>query len=103
MRHVSKGIVLSTVVLMMAALPVLADDATEHKAMDPEQHDGKVKCMLVTENNCLQGNTARTQIDRLMKEINKGTAVYTKDELQILNNELDKAKSDLFDEYGGNR
>ena len=107
MRHVRKRIVLSATVFMMAALPVLADGAaggnssTEQKRMNPEQQNGKVACMLVVENNCLKGRSAATQIDMLTKEIKKGTAVYSTEELEILNNELDRAKSDLFDEYGG--
>ena len=107
MRHANKRIALSTAALMMAALPVLADDATwgngatEGKMMYHEQQNGKVECMLVTNNDCARRGASESRIDRIRDEIKKGSAVYTKEELQILNNALDKAITDRNDAYGG--
>ena len=106
MRHLSKSIAVSTAALVMGALPVLADDAswgngaTENRMMNPDQN-GKVECMLVAQNNCADQGISRSRIDRIRDEINKGSAVYTTEELQILNNELDRAVNDLNDAYGG--
>jgi hypothetical protein len=92
---------------MMVALPVLADDATwgndatQSKTREPEMQKGKVECMLVVENNCARLGVSQSRIDRIRDEINKGNAVYTDKELQILNDELDKVTSDLNDAYGG--
>jgi hypothetical protein len=107
MSHISKSISLSVAALILAALPVLADDATgnngatQNQMTGPEQQNGKVECMLVVENNCARIGVSQERIDRIRDEINKGTAVYTEEELQILNDELDKATSDLNDAYGG--
>jgi hypothetical protein len=107
MRHIRKRIALSTAALIMGALPVLADDATwgngatQSRMMDPEHQNGKVECMLVAQNDCAREGVSQNRIDRIRDEINKGSAVYTKEELQILNNELDRAISDRNDAYGG--
>lgn len=90
-----------TAALMMVALPVLAEDATERKMIDPAQQGGKVECLLVAQNSCAREGTPDTRIDKIRNEINKGTAVYSNQELRILNDELDKAISDLNDAYGG--
>jgi hypothetical protein len=92
---------------MMVALPVLADDATwgnnatRSEMKDPAQENGKVECMLVAENDCARRGASESRIDMLRDEINKGNAVYTNEELQILNNDLDRAISDRNDAYGG--
>jgi len=107
MRHVRRNITLSTAALMMVALPVLADDATwgndatQSRMTTPEQQNRKVECLLVSKNNCAIGGSPDRQIDRIRHEINKGSAVYTNEELRILNNELDKAIKDRYDEYLG--
>jgi len=94
---------------MLIALPVLADDATwgndatQSRMTDPDQQNGKAECMLVAqaEHNCAIGGVPDTQIDRIRHEINKGSAVYTDQELRILNDELDKAINDRYQEYLG--
>ncbi|MGD0586682.1 MAG: hypothetical protein ABSA86_13085 [Oryzomonas sp.] len=104
MRHVSKRIALSIAVLIMGAIPVLADDttwgndATQSRVSNPEQQNGKVECMLVAENNCADVGPNRSA--RIINEINKGGAVYTKAELDILSKELDKANKELNEDYG---
>jgi hypothetical protein len=65
---------------------------------NPEQQNGKVKCMLVVENNCADVGPNRRA--RIINEINKGSAVYTKEELKMLNRELDNANRELIEEYG---
>jgi hypothetical protein len=101
MKRVAKRIALLTAALMVVALPVLADEATENKQMNPAEQGGKVECLIVAMNSCDRVGTAENQIDRITTEINKGSAVYTRDELKTLNDELDRANSDLRDEYGG--
>ncbi len=101
MRHLKRRIALSTAALMLVALPVLAEEATKGQMMEPAQQEGKVQCLLVAQNDCARVGISEGRIDKIRTEINKGTAVYSNDELQILNNELDKAISDLNDAYGG--
>ncbi|MDR3579362.1 MAG: hypothetical protein P4L44_05325 [Oryzomonas sp.] len=107
MRHARKSITLSIAALMLVALPVLADDATwggvatQSDMREPGQQNGKVECMLVAQNNCALEGVPDSRIDSIRHEIDKGSAVYTNEELQILNNELDKAINDRFDAYLG--
>jgi hypothetical protein len=97
MRRVS----LLSAALMLVALPVLAEDETMSQLTEPAQQNGKAECLLVAKNNCVQVGSPESRIDKIMIEIKKGTDVYSTDELMILNNELDKATSDLIDAYGG--
>ena len=107
MRHARKRIALMTAALMMVALPVLADDATwgngatQSEMKDSVQQNGKVECLLVAENDCARRGASESRIDRIQDEINKGNAVYTNEELQILNNDLGRAISERNDAYGG--
>lgn len=101
MRYVTRRIAFLTAALMIVALPVLAEEATGNKLMEPAQQDGKVQCLLVAANSCDRVGTFQSRIDTISNEIKKGTAVYSNDELRILNNELDNAIRDLNDAYGG--
>lgn len=107
MKHMGKRIAVSTAALAIGALPVLADDATwgtgasEDTMSDTGSESGKAECMLVAQNNCIREGISENRVDRITDEINKGSATYTKEELQLLNDELDKAKSDMMDAYGG--
>ena len=101
MRHITKRIALLTAALMAVSCPVLADEMINSNSADPAQQGGKAECLLVAVNSCELGVTPQNRIDMIQTEINKGTAVYNDDELRILNNELNKALSDLNDAYGG--
>ena len=101
MRYVTRRIALLTAALMIIAIPVLAEESTGSKVMVPDQQTGKLECLLAKDNSCDRVGTPESRIDRIRDEINKGTTVYSNDELKMLNNELDKANSDLNDAYGG--
>jgi len=101
MKYLTRRISLLSAALMLIALPVLAEDGTMGQMTEPAQQNEKVGCLLVAKNNCVQAGSPESRIDKIRTEINKGTDVYTADELIILNNELDKATSDLIDAYGG--
>jgi hypothetical protein len=89
MRHFVKRIALLSAALMIMALPVFADDSTEGRAtLGPDQQNGKEECLLVAANSCDRVGTFQGKIDAIMREINKGSAVYTNDELRILNRRL---------------
>jgi hypothetical protein len=83
------------------SLPVFAEETTKSTMIEPAQQNVKAECLLVAVNNCDRGLTPQSRIDFLTNEINKGTAVYSNEELKTLNNELDRANSDLMDAYGG--
>jgi hypothetical protein len=101
MGHIIKRVALLVAAFVIVALPVLAEDTPENQLMEPAQNAGKVECLLVAVNSCDRVGTFQSRIDRIRNEINKGSAVYSKDELIILNNELDNANRDLVDAYGG--
>ena len=69
---------------------------TELQMQPPTQQQGqKDNCLLVAK-NCPDSYTAG-KIDRLNREIAKGTAVYTEQELRTLNDQLNRLK----EEQGG--
>lgn len=108
MRHVIRRITLLVAALMVIALPVLASDATEEQAIGPALQsvkptppDAKDECLLVSANNCDRLVTFRGKIDEIKREINKGAAVYTDDELRILNKKLVDTINDMNEAYTG--
>lgn len=101
MRHIIKRIALLSAALMVAALPALADEVRDKAMMEPDQNSDRVECLLVAMNGCDRVGSTESRIDRITNEINKGSAVYTQEELKILNNQLDQAREELLVEYGG--
>jgi len=101
MKYLMKRVSLLSAALMLISLPVLAEDGAMGRMTEPARQNEKVGCLLVAKNNCVQAGSPESRIDKIRTEINKGTDVYTAEELIILNNELDKATSDLIDAYGG--
>ncbi|KAB0665754.1 hypothetical protein F6V25_08545 [Oryzomonas japonica] len=78
--------------MVFSAVPLLADDYTG-ATMDPDmkaiQETQKDECLLVAM-NCPtdRADTVQQRIDRLNREIDKGSAVYTDQELQQLKEQL---------------
>jgi hypothetical protein len=87
MRCVIKRLTLLAAALMLMAMPVLAAEGTMEKSFDPGQQTGKDECLLVAK-NC-QADAIQERIDRINKEIGRGTDVYTNDELKSLNRQLE--------------
>jgi hypothetical protein len=90
MRCAIKRLTLLAAALMLMAMPVLAAENTMDRMNEQEQQGGKDVCLL-TANNC--GNevdSIQQRIERIRSEIGKGTDVYTTDELQRLNKQLEE-------------
>ena len=83
MRYVIRRITVLTAALLVLALPLLA---AEGQIMGPAQQSSKNECLL--NNDCGRVQTFQDRIDEIKGEINKGTAVYTNEELGILNKKL---------------
>jgi hypothetical protein len=84
--------------VMITAMPVRAEEGT----MTPSMQDGKNECLLVAMNCGDQVDSIQQRIDRLNREIGRGTDVYTRDELRQLRNQLDEAHRMLqLIEFGG--
>jgi hypothetical protein len=64
-------------------------------ATDEKVDTRKDECLLVSMNCNNTVDTILQRIDKLNKEISKGTAVYTSDELMILRNKLEEQKRTL--------
>ena len=101
MRLITKRIALSTAALVMAALPVLADEAVKSEFMGPAMQENKDQCLLVAANSCDRVGTLQGRINEIRNEINKGNAVYTNEELNILHKKLDDAIRQRDDAYYG--
>jgi hypothetical protein len=102
MRYVTKRIALLTAALSIVALPVLADDLSGGKWAEPaQQPEGKDECLIVAMSTCDRVGTIQGRIDTILNEIKKGTAVYTEDELRILQNKLEDANREMNEAYVG--
>jgi hypothetical protein len=71
--------------MILSAMPGLS-------AVTVEQGASRDECLLVAMNCRDSVDSIQQRIDRLSKEIAKGTAVYSADELNRLNSKLNDAK-----------
>ena len=93
MKTQFKKVALLTASLMIFAVPVLADEGIYRPVAEPEQQQGaKDQCLLVASNCSGRVDSINERIDRIQGELNKGTSVYTNDELRKLQNSLDEEK-----------
>ncbi|KAA0894017.1 hypothetical protein [Oryzomonas rubra] len=89
--------------MIFSAVPLLADDYTG-ATMDPDmkaiQETQKDECLLVAM-NCPtdRADTVQQRVDRLNREIDKGSAVYTDQELQQLKEQLKWLNEDSDNSY----
>ena len=98
MRCVIKRISLLAAALMIVAVPVLADEGSMDNKFQQGQQTEKNECLLMAVNCGNQVDTIQQRIDRIQKEISRGTDVYTSDELRMLNRELEEANKILESE-----
>jgi hypothetical protein len=88
------GIVATSVLLTSAQL-FAAEEAFKGEV-------NKNECLLISRNCTDSVDSIQQRIDKLNKEISKGTDVYTKDELENLKTKLRDTERTLdFMEYGG--
>lgn len=100
MRCAIKRLTLLGAALMLMAVPVLAAEDTMEKAFEQGQ-GGKDECLLVASNCKAELKPIEQRIEKIKKEIGRGTDVYTTDELRVLQRELDNTNKILEDMYGG--
>jgi hypothetical protein len=92
-------LVINTVVL---ARPVRAEDSGVNDSGVKEEMGNKDECLLVAINCGKDFLSLEQKIDKLRKEISKGRAVYSDDELIILRERLNNANKTLeFFKYEG--
>jgi|GEM_PF-624398 len=90
-----KGMTLKIMLVMSAslasALPVLASDSMGGGSMGQDNRDMKNECLLMAKNCGDQVDTIQQRIGRISREISRGKAVYTDQELRQLRSQLEEA------------
>ncbi|NVN92238.1 MAG: hypothetical protein HXX11_16770 [Desulfuromonadales bacterium] len=77
-----------SITLLLSSLPLIAEEKEMGKMLEPGQGGQKDECLLVARNCAGEVDSIQQRIDRLQREISRGTDVYTNDELRSLRNEL---------------
>jgi len=95
MRHITRKLTLLAATLMIFAVPAHADEDTVDRTLEQGQQVEKNECLLVSKNCANEVDTIQQRIDRIQKEISRGSDVYTNDELRKLDRELEKANKTL--------
>ncbi|GFO68744.1 hypothetical protein GMLC_23230 [Geomonas limicola] len=90
MKGIALKITLVIAASLIAALPVLAADMGSG-TMGQDNQNSKDECLLMARNCGDQSDTIQQRIQRINRELNKGSAVYSTDELRHLQNQLDDA------------
>jgi hypothetical protein len=94
MKRIATIVSLGVTALLVVALPILAESVHAGNRASLGQRD---ECLLVAKLNQADFpstiDTIGNRIVRLNKEISKGTAVYSQDELRYLNRELEEYRA----------
>lgn len=90
MKGIALKITLVIAASLISALPVLAADMGSG-TMGQDRQSGKDECLLMARNCGDQADTIQQRIQRINRELNKGSSVYSNDELRRLQNQLDDA------------
>lgn len=93
MKAFTTKLAVFTAVTLISATPVLAGDSG--MGMSSGEKFQKDECLLVARNCGDNVDSIQQRIDRLDKEIGKGSAVYSRDELKMLDSQLQDAKRNL--------
>jgi uncharacterized protein YukE len=80
---------------LISALPALAAEGMGSGMMNQDQQSSKDECLLMAKNCGDHIDSIQQRIGRISREISKGTAVYTRDELMRLNSQLEDANQTL--------
>lgn len=81
--------------LLIASLPVIAEEGSMGRMMEQGQQDQKNECLLASLNCREQTDSIQQRIDRLQGEIARGRDVYSDGELRVLNQKLEDANKEM--------
>lgn len=95
MRYITRKLTLLAATLMIFAVPAHADEGTLDRTLEQGQEVEKNECLLVSKNCINEVDTIQQRIDRIQKEISRGSDVYTNDELRKLDRALEEANKTL--------
>ena len=102
MKRILYILLVVTMGVVTCDMPVLAEESGVNDFGLKEQKGSKDECLLVAINCGTDFMTLEQKIEKLQKEIGKGRAVYTDDELTILREQLENATKTLeFFKYEG--
>jgi uncharacterized protein HemX len=90
MKAIARTITVMAAALLIAAVPVFADEGVMGQQ---EQQNQKDECLIVAR-NC-PTDSLQERIDRIQSEIVRGTGTYTEDELRSLERQLEEAQKFL--------
>lgn len=91
MRRLASLLTILAASAVLTGSTLMAAERMENAAPD----NGKDVCLLTAFNCANEVDSIQMRIDRLNKEISKGTDVYTRDELNVLKNELEDTIKNL--------
>jgi hypothetical protein len=90
MRLIASRIAVLMAATLFSALPVLAEESTG-MGMASEQGMQRDDCLLVSQNCRDSVDSIQQRIERLQREISKGSSAYSSDELRQLNSQLERS------------
>ena len=93
MRRIASLLTVLAASVLLTGSTLMADERIEYNTPDT----GKDVCLLVAMNCANEVDSIQMRIERLNKEIAKGTDVYTEKELKILKERRDDAVRNLND------
>ena len=97
MRRLINKVAMIAATLMLIAVPVVASDLSGVPSRETEQlQEGKDQCLLVALNCSDQVMSIQERLDSLQREINKGSVVYSDEELKVLQRKLDEGQNQLI-------
>jgi hypothetical protein len=92
MRRLLAGVSAAALSLLVAAVPLIAaENAKKEELLIPK----KDQCLLFAKNCDDNAYVIQQRVDRLRNEIQKGSAVYTDEELNILKKRLNNSEKAL--------
>jgi hypothetical protein len=102
MRRLISRITLLAASLMILSVPVLADDMSGVQQREPAaMNPGKDVCLVFAMNCDGRAESIEDTIRAIKREIKKGNAVYTNEELGILQRKLEQEQRDLYESTEG--
>jgi hypothetical protein len=96
MKAITTKLAVFVAASLISAMPVLAETGTTG-GMDPAADVQKDECLLASVNCRGSVDSIQQRIDRISREIRKGTSVYTNEELRSLEFQLRDATQTLED------
>lgn len=91
MRRIARLFTILAAAVLLTGSTLMAAERMENGTVD----NGKDLCLLASLNCANEVDSIQMRIARLNNELAKGTAVYTRNELNVLRNELQDATRNL--------